>query len=96
VFLDQFSGRRLAPATAAADRQLHLYLAKAAGTLLNGAPNLAVSDPVAKTDVHESNALPALPATRGVPAKLDTNANDCQLPYGHFSQGVAPQRRYAN
>ena len=59
MLLDQLSRRRLTAATATAHGQLHLYLAEAAGTLLDSPADLAVGDPVTQTDIHEPYALPA-------------------------------------
>jgi hypothetical protein len=56
---NQLACRGLTPPTTTAHRQLHLNLAEAAGTLLDGAANLAVGDSVADTNIHrEPCALP--------------------------------------
>ena len=59
MLLDQLACRGLTPSATAADRQLHLHLAEAAGTLLDSTANLTVGDSVAETNIHrEPCALP--------------------------------------
>lgn len=52
VFVDHRLGSVHATATAAANRQMHLQLAHRVRTLIDGAADLAIGNPVAYADVH--------------------------------------------
>jgi hypothetical protein len=65
VFSDQLACRRLASTAASPDGQLHLHLAQGGGTLVDGATDLSIGNPVAHTNIHrEPYALPGVPANQ--------------------------------